>query len=205
MCEYMVVLPGNRGTDHGHGNAMLVMGAGVKGGHVYGKWPGLAQDQLYDGRDLAVTTDFRDVFAEIVTRHLGVVDAEPIFPGYALDRRERGRFIGLKACATLAACPCPSSSRRRFAIARTPSRSSGPARNIRSPISTRARTAWPPRSRRAASRRAIGSRFIFRTASSTSTSSSPRRASASSWCPINVLYREREAGHILSDASPKAL
>jgi uncharacterized protein (DUF1501 family) len=76
---------GNRGTDHGHGNAMLVMGAGVRGGRVYGKWPGLAQDQLYDGRDLAVTTDFRDVFAEIVTRHLGVVDAAPIFPGYALQ------------------------------------------------------------------------------------------------------------------------
>ena len=84
---------GNRGTDHGHGNAMLVMGAGVKGGHVYGKWPGLGQDQLYDGRDLAVTTDFRDVFAEIVTSHLGVIDAGPIFPGYTVDRRNARKFM----------------------------------------------------------------------------------------------------------------
>src|SRR5262249_15867891 len=77
---------GNRGTEHGHGNATLVVGAGVKGGRVYGKWPGLAQDALYDGRDLAVTTDFRDVFAEVVTKHLGVEAAAPIFPGYNLSR-----------------------------------------------------------------------------------------------------------------------
>src|SRR6478609_8012178 len=63
---------GNRGTDHGHGNAMIVIGGGVRGGHVYGKWPGLAVDKRYDGRDLAVTTDFRDVFGEVVTRHLGL-------------------------------------------------------------------------------------------------------------------------------------
>ena len=63
---------GNRGTDHGHGNAMMVIGGGVRGGHVYGKWPGLARDKRYEGRDLAVTTDFRDVFGEIVVRHLGV-------------------------------------------------------------------------------------------------------------------------------------
>ena len=80
---------GNRGTDHGHGNAMLVMGGGVKGGHVYGKWPGLGHGQRYEGRDLAVTTDFRDVFAEIVTTHLGVVDAGPIFPGYTLESSNR--------------------------------------------------------------------------------------------------------------------
>src|SRR5262249_38430246 len=55
---------GNRGTDHGHGNAMMVIGGGVKGGHVYGKWPGLAVDRRYERRDLAITTDFRDVFAE---------------------------------------------------------------------------------------------------------------------------------------------
>ena len=85
---------GNRGTDHGHGNAMLVMGAGVKGGHVYGRWPGLSQDALYDGRDLAVTTDFRDVFAEVVTKHLGVKDASPIFPGYQLSRTNQRGFIG---------------------------------------------------------------------------------------------------------------
>ena len=75
---------GNRGTDHGHGNAMMVIGGGVRGGHVYGRWPGLARDQRYDGRDLAVTTDFRDVFGEIVDaspRRAAI--ARPIFPGYA--------------------------------------------------------------------------------------------------------------------------
>jgi len=74
---------GNRGTDHGHGNVMLVIGGGVRGGHVYGRWPGLAVERRYDSRDLAVTTDFRDVFGEIVVRHLGVADPKPIFPGYA--------------------------------------------------------------------------------------------------------------------------
>jgi len=74
---------GNRGTDHGHGNAMMVIGGGVRGGHVYGKWPGLAVEQRYDRRDLAVTTDFRDVFGEIVTKHLGLRDARQVFPGYA--------------------------------------------------------------------------------------------------------------------------
>ena len=78
---------GNRGTDHGHGNAMLVIGGPVKGGQVFGRWPGLATDQRYDGRDLAVTTDFRNVFAEIVTRHLGVRDAAPVFPGFPVDVR----------------------------------------------------------------------------------------------------------------------
>ena len=62
---------GNRGTDHGHGNAMLILGGPVKGGKVYGHWPGLEPDQLWEGRDLAITTDFRDVFAEVVTGHLG--------------------------------------------------------------------------------------------------------------------------------------
>jgi uncharacterized protein (DUF1501 family) len=76
---------GNRGTDHGHGNAMMVIGGGVRGGHVYGKWPGLTADHRYDARDLAVTTDFRDVFGEIVVRHLGVKDPKPIFPGYAIN------------------------------------------------------------------------------------------------------------------------
>ena len=75
---------GNRGTDHGHGNAMMVIGGGVRGGHVYGRWPGLSVDRRYDGRDLAVTTDFRDVFGEIVVRHLGVADADPIFPGHPI-------------------------------------------------------------------------------------------------------------------------
>ena len=85
---------GNRGTDHGHGNAMLVMGGGVRGGHVYGKWPGLATDKRYEGRDLAVTTDFRDVFGEIVVRHMGVTDPKPIFPGYSV---QPSKFPGLFA------------------------------------------------------------------------------------------------------------
>jgi uncharacterized protein (DUF1501 family) len=83
---------GNRGTDHGHGNAMFVIGGGARGGRVYGKWPGLSRDQRYDGRDLAVTTDFRDVFGEIVDRHLGVPDLKPIFPGY---HAQPSRFAGL--------------------------------------------------------------------------------------------------------------
>jgi uncharacterized protein (DUF1501 family) len=74
---------GNRGTDHGHGNAMLILGGNVKGGKVYGKWPGLEREQLWQGRDLAITTDFRDVFAESVTMHLGARDVSKIFPGYA--------------------------------------------------------------------------------------------------------------------------
>jgi len=74
---------GNRGTDHGHGNAMLVLGGDVRGGKVYGKWPGLEQNQLWQGRDLAITTDFRDVFTEAVMGHLGAKDISKIFPGYA--------------------------------------------------------------------------------------------------------------------------
>ena len=85
---------GNRGTDHGHGNAMIAIGGGVRGGHVYGKWPGLAVEQRYERRDLAVTTDFRDVFGEIVVRHLGVADAKPIFPGYSISP---SKFPGLFA------------------------------------------------------------------------------------------------------------
>lgn len=73
---------GNRGTDHGHGNAMLVIGGGVRGGKVYGRWPGLEEEQRFEGRDLAVTTDFRDVFADVVSGHLGVRDVSGIFPGY---------------------------------------------------------------------------------------------------------------------------
>jgi uncharacterized protein (DUF1501 family) len=85
---------GNRGTDHGHGNAMTVIGGGVRGGRIYGTWPGLAREQRYDGRDLAVTTDFRDVFAEIVVRHLGLDDPRAVFPGYAI---QPSRFPGLFA------------------------------------------------------------------------------------------------------------
>jgi uncharacterized protein (DUF1501 family) len=66
----------------------------VRGGKVYGKWPGLAPEQRFEGRDLAVTTDFRDVFGEIVVRHLGVKKPAPIFPGYKIDA---SRFTGFLA------------------------------------------------------------------------------------------------------------
>ncbi len=72
---------GNRGTDHGHATAMLVLGGAVKGGRVYGRWPGLRREQLFEGRDLAVTTDFRSLFTEVAVRHLGT-PAEPLFPGF---------------------------------------------------------------------------------------------------------------------------
>ena len=74
---------GNRGTDHGHGNAMMIIGGSVRGGKVYGKWPGLAREQRYDGRDLAVTTDFRAVFHEVVKGHLGLTDTSQVFPRFA--------------------------------------------------------------------------------------------------------------------------
>jgi uncharacterized protein (DUF1501 family) len=73
---------GNRGTDHGHANAMFVIGNSVRGGKIYGDWPGLKNDQLYEGRDLALTTDFRDVFGELVQKQLGNSDLKDIFPGY---------------------------------------------------------------------------------------------------------------------------
>jgi uncharacterized protein (DUF1501 family) len=85
---------GNRGTDHGHANAMFVMGNSVRGGKVYGRWPGLKTDQLYEGRDLALTTDFRDVFGEIATRHLGSTNAQSIFPGYPLKQSQFKGFLG---------------------------------------------------------------------------------------------------------------
>jgi uncharacterized protein (DUF1501 family) len=73
---------GNTGTDHGHGNVMWVMGGPVRGGKVYGKWPGLAPAQLYQDRDLAVTTDFREPLAIVLQSHLGIAPAHmaSIFP-----------------------------------------------------------------------------------------------------------------------------
>jgi uncharacterized protein (DUF1501 family) len=73
---------GNAGTDHGHGSMMMVMGGPVQGGKVYGKWPGLEKEQLFEGRDLAVTTDFRSVLGELIRGHLGQKDLGPVFPGY---------------------------------------------------------------------------------------------------------------------------
>lgn len=82
---------GNRGTDHGHANAMFVVGNTVRGGKVYGHWPGLRTDQLYEGRDLNLTTDFRDVFAELAKRHLGTSNLKAVFPGYeASETKFRG-------------------------------------------------------------------------------------------------------------------
>jgi uncharacterized protein (DUF1501 family) len=76
---------GNRGTDHGHGSVAFVMGGGVRGGRVHGRWPGLRPSDLYEGRDLAVTTDFRDLLGELLARHLGASDLRPVFPGHACD------------------------------------------------------------------------------------------------------------------------
>jgi len=83
---------GNRGTDHGHANCMLVMGGGVAGGKVLGRWPGLDREQLYEGRDLALTTDFRTVLGEIIARHMGSTNLAPVFPGF--DNSER-KFVGV--------------------------------------------------------------------------------------------------------------
>jgi len=83
---------GNRGTDHGHANVMFAMGGPVKGGRVYGRWPGLSQGQLYEGRDLAVTTDFRRVLGEAVYRHVGNRNLETVFPGF---QDSPGNFPGL--------------------------------------------------------------------------------------------------------------
>ena len=83
---------GNRGTDHGHANVMFVLGGPVKGGKVYGRWPGLEPSQLYEGRDLALTTDFRQVIGEAVARHLQNHDLAEVFPGF--DSRP-GNFLKL--------------------------------------------------------------------------------------------------------------
>ncbi|HEY2796544.1 MAG TPA: DUF1501 domain-containing protein, partial [Thermoanaerobaculia bacterium] len=80
---------GNRGTDHGHANVMLLLGGGVAGGRVYGKWPGLDSSHLYENRDLAVTTDFRDVFAEILAKRLRVTALDRVFPGYDCAENKR--------------------------------------------------------------------------------------------------------------------
>ncbi len=80
---------GNRGTDHGHANVMLLLGGGVKGGRVYGKWPGLDSSHLYENRDLAVTTDFRDVFAEVLAKRMGIANVAQVFPGYDLSEKKR--------------------------------------------------------------------------------------------------------------------
>jgi uncharacterized protein (DUF1501 family) len=77
---------GNRGTDHGHANIMFVLGGQVRGGRIYGHWPGLEPEQLYQGRDLAVTTDFRTVLSELVRDHMGEVGIASVFPNFAAQR-----------------------------------------------------------------------------------------------------------------------
>ena len=83
---------GSRGTDHGHANVMFAFGGGIRGGKVYGEWPGLEQEQLYEQRDLQLTTDFRDVLGELVVRHLGNPRVTSVFPGY-----EQPKFRGIVA------------------------------------------------------------------------------------------------------------
>ncbi len=74
---------GNNGTDHGHATCFFALGGDVNGGKVLGKWPGLADGQLYENRDLALTTDFRAVFGEMALKHLGAQGLQRVFPGYA--------------------------------------------------------------------------------------------------------------------------
>ena len=85
---------GNRGTDHGHANVMFVIGNNVRGGKTYGEWPGLKSDRLFEGRDLALTTDFRDVFGEIARKHLGTSKLQTVFPGYAVSEKKFRGFLG---------------------------------------------------------------------------------------------------------------
>ena len=83
---------GTGGTDHGHANAIFVLGGNVKGGKVYGKWPGLADEQLNEGRDLAITTDYRQVLGEVVSKTIGATNLEATFPGARLNPHQ---FLGL--------------------------------------------------------------------------------------------------------------
>jgi uncharacterized protein (DUF1501 family) len=78
---------GTRGTDHGHGNALWLMGNAVAGGRWHGKWAGLAQSKLHEGRDLPVHHDFRAVLAQVLrrTQGLNALEVDRLFPGYAWD------------------------------------------------------------------------------------------------------------------------
>jgi len=84
---------GSGGTDHGHANCMFVMGGAVKGGKVYARWPGMSEEQLYQNRDLAVTTDYRSVLSEIVSTHLGDRDLAKVFPGFNDDPKQHFGLI----------------------------------------------------------------------------------------------------------------
>jgi len=84
---------GTGGTDHGHANAMFVLGGTVKGGKVYGRWPGLSNEQLNEGRDLAVTTDFRQVLGEAVSKSIGARNLDMVFPGAQLRQDRSLRIV----------------------------------------------------------------------------------------------------------------
>ena len=84
---------GTRGTDHGHANSMFILGNSIKGGKIYGDWKGLNNENLYEGRDVAVTTDFRDVFGEIAQKHLGSKNLEKVFPTYQTNTKNFRGFI----------------------------------------------------------------------------------------------------------------
>jgi uncharacterized protein (DUF1501 family) len=79
---------GNAGTDHGHGNVIWLLGDKVQGRQVHGQWPGLAPDRLFEGRDLAITTDFREVMATVLVKHLQLDTSKvsQVFPGYNQGR-----------------------------------------------------------------------------------------------------------------------
>jgi uncharacterized protein (DUF1501 family) len=79
---------GTGGTDHGHANVMFVLGGPVRGGKIYGRWPGLEPEQLYEGRDLAITTDFRQVLGEAAFRTLGSQNLQLVFPQSGLERKD---------------------------------------------------------------------------------------------------------------------
>jgi uncharacterized protein (DUF1501 family) len=83
---------GNDGTDHGHGGAIWLLGGRVKGGKIYGNWTGLEEERLYEKRDLPVTTDFRAVFTEVLTRHMQYEVPSGFFPDYALPSQPLGLF-----------------------------------------------------------------------------------------------------------------
>jgi uncharacterized protein (DUF1501 family) len=84
---------GTGGTDHGHANVMFVLGGQVKGGKVYGKWPGVGKDQLNEGRDLTVTTDFRRVLGEAAYKTLGAKNMATVFPGSSVTPGEFLNFV----------------------------------------------------------------------------------------------------------------
>ncbi len=79
------------GTDHGHGNLMMMLGPNVKGGKMYGRWPGLANEDLDEGADLAITTDYRHVLAEMMQSHMGFNDMATLFPGF--EAKPMGYFV----------------------------------------------------------------------------------------------------------------